>query len=57
MPNVKAYLRCLKKSTVDRAYLYKALSHKGNPGIKTLMLILNALGIRFTASLASAPNT
>ena len=46
-----------KKSTVDRAYLYKALSHKGNPGIKTLMLILNALGIRFTASLSSAPNT
>ena len=39
-----------KRSTVDRSYLYKALSRKGNPGIKTLIQILNALGIKLTAS-------
>ncbi len=37
-----------KKASMSRAGLYKSLSKKGNPGIKTFMSLLNASGLRMS---------
>ena len=39
-----------KETGVTREALYRALSDKGDPRMSTLMSVLNALGLRLTAT-------
>ena len=42
-----------EKAGVSRENLYKALSKKGNPTLKTVRLVINALGLRFPNDIIS----
>jgi probable addiction module antidote protein len=41
-----------KRTGLTREGLYKALSKKGNPSLGTVLKVMHALGIRFTATAA-----
>jgi len=41
---------------ISRESLYRALSPKGNPTLKTLLAVLNTLGLRLTVSPAKKAN-
>jgi probable addiction module antidote protein len=43
-----------KKSGLSRESLYKALSTDGNPEFGTIVRVMNALGLKFSVSPASA---
>ncbi len=44
-----------RKTGVTREALYRALSATGNPELGTILKVLQALGIRLTASIAAEP--
>jgi probable addiction module antidote protein len=39
-----------QKAKLDRVHLYRMLSKSGNPGIRNVLLILQAMGFRMTIS-------
>lgn len=42
--------RIAKKAGLTRAALYQSLSKNGNPGLDTLLKVMNALGFRLQAA-------
>lgn len=45
--------RLAEKTNLNRQHLYRSLSEKGNPTIRTLNLILQGIGVRLTIRKAS----
>jgi len=42
-----------EKAGFSREHLYRSFSERGNPTLKTLLAVLNAMNLEITASLSS----
>jgi len=46
-----------KQAGISRESLYRSLGPKGNPTLKTLVAVLNAVGMRLSVQSAESPDT
>ena len=53
-PNVGGIAKLAENTSLNREHLYRMLSENGNPELRSLELLLDALGFRLSISLKEA---